>query len=104
MEREERRRPGGFVKRFTSLTKVSDWAPTLLNEADQTGMDFEQFAVGLDPSTIPEAAQFVARERELVEMHKLLYGHSTRSTVVLHGLGGMGKTQLAIEFARKHKE
>lgn len=73
-------------------------------ELIRIGTDFDQFTVGLDLSTTPEAAQFVAREQELSEMHKLLHGHSTRSAVVLHGLGGIGKTQLAIEYIRKHKE
>jgi hypothetical protein len=37
-------------------------------------------------------------------MHELLHGHSGRTIIVLHGLGGMGKTQLAIEYIRKYKE
>ena len=37
-------------------------------------------------------------------MYELLQGHRNRSCVVLHGLGGMGKTQLAITYARRHKE
>jgi hypothetical protein len=37
-------------------------------------------------------------------MHELLHGHSSRSCVVLHGLGGIGKTQLTIEYIRRHKE
>jgi len=36
-------------------------------------------------------------------MHKLLYGQDHRSVVVLHGLGGIGKTQLAIAYTRQHK-
>ncbi|KAH8800725.1 hypothetical protein F5884DRAFT_757573 [Xylogone sp. PMI_703] len=68
------------------------------------GTDFEQFTVGLDLSTLPEAAQFVARQSELTEMHRLLYGHRTRAAVILHGLGGIGKTQLAIEYVRQHLE
>ena len=46
----------------------------------------------------------MARERELGEIHQLLHNHNTRSTVVLHGLGGIGKTQLAVEYIRRHKE
>lgn len=37
-------------------------------------------------------------------MHRLLHGHTARSTVVLHGLGGIGKTQLAIAYTKRHKE
>ena len=34
----------------------------------------------------------------------MLHGHNTRSTVVLFGLGGIGKTSLAVEYTRRHKE
>jgi len=54
--------------------------------------------------SFPQTTQFVAREKELLKMYELLHGHSSRSCVVLHGLGGMGKTQLAIAYARRHKE
>jgi hypothetical protein len=73
-------------------------------ELTQLGDDSNQFAVGFDLSAIPEAAQFVARENELAEMHRLLHGHKSRSAVVLHGLGGIGKTQLALEYITRHKE
>ncbi|KAF2647102.1 HET-domain-containing protein [Lophiostoma macrostomum CBS 122681] len=68
------------------------------------GMDFEQYAVGFSLSSFPEAAQFVAREQELSKMHGLLHGHSGRAAIVLHGLGGIGKTQLAVKYVRRHKE
>ncbi|KAF4629991.1 hypothetical protein G7Y89_g8153 [Cudoniella acicularis] len=68
------------------------------------GVDFEQFAVGLNLVSFPKATQFVARENELSKMHELLYSHSNRTCVVLYGLGGIGKTQLAIEYIRRHKE
>jgi hypothetical protein len=38
-----------------------------------------------------------------MEMHRLLYGRDNRSTVVLHGLGGIGKTQLTIAYAKRQK-
>src|SRR5262249_7341004 len=70
----------------------------------ETGAEFERFAVNLSLSAIPEPAQFVAREKELAEIHQQLYRHTTRSTVILHGLGGIGKTQLAIAYAKRHKD
>jgi hypothetical protein len=48
--------------------------------------------------------KFVAREKELDEIHTTFNGDGSRRTVVLHGLGGIGKTQLAIAYARRHKD
>ena len=70
----------------------------------EVGAEFERFTINLSLSAIPERAQFVGREKELVKMHRLLHGHTARSIVVLHGLGGIGKTQLAITYAMKHKD
>jgi hypothetical protein len=46
----------------------------------------------------------VAREAELAEIHRTLRGDGTRRTVVLRGLGGIGKTQLTIVYAKRHKD
>jgi hypothetical protein len=70
----------------------------------ELGANFEQFSVGLDLSTLPQPVQFVARSKELTKMHQMLHGHSTRSIVVLHGLGGIGKTQLSLAYATRHEE
>jgi hypothetical protein len=45
----------------------------------------------------------VARETELVEIHRELGGDGSRRTVVLYSLGGIGKTQLSVAYARRHK-
>jgi hypothetical protein len=45
----------------------------------------------------------VARENELRDIHEVLRGDGSRRTVVLHGLGGIGKTQLAIAYAKRYK-
>jgi hypothetical protein len=37
-------------------------------------------------------------------MHRQLNGDGSRRTVVLHGLGGIGKTQLAITYAKRYKD
>ena len=46
----------------------------------------------------------MAREEELSEIHRTLRGDGTRRTVVLYGLGGIGKTQLTIAYAKRHKD
>jgi AAA+ ATPase superfamily predicted ATPase len=46
----------------------------------------------------------VAREEELAEVHSKLNGDGSRRTVVLHGLGGIGKTQLTVAYAKRHKD
>ena len=67
------------------------------------GIKREDFSVAFSLSDVPEIEQFVAREEELAEIHRMLRGDSRR-TVVLHGLGGVGKTQLAIAYAKRHKD
>jgi hypothetical protein len=46
----------------------------------------------------------VARKTELAEIHKALSGDGSRRVVVLHGLGGIGKTQLSAAYAKRHKD
>lgn len=53
---------------------------------------------------ITDVENFVAREAELAEMHARLSSDGSRRTVVLHGLGGIGKTQLSVTYAKRHKE
>jgi tetratricopeptide (TPR) repeat protein len=55
---------------------------------------------------IPRTSAFVGRESYLDKMTRQLSPASAarrRRVCVLHGLGGIGKTQLAIEYARLHK-
>ena len=46
----------------------------------------------------------MAREDELSKIHQTLKGDGSRRAVVLHGLGGIGKTQLSIAYAKRHKD
>jgi hypothetical protein len=46
----------------------------------------------------------VAREEELADVHEKLSSDGCRRTIVLHGLGGIGKTQLTIAYAIRHKD
>jgi hypothetical protein len=63
----------------------------------------ETFSVGFSLSEVSETGHFVARQEELYKIHETVSGDSSRSTVVLHGLGGIGKTQLAVAYAKRHK-
>ncbi|RFU78063.1 nb-arc and tpr domain [Trichoderma arundinaceum] len=60
------------------------------------------------PFYLPEisrVSKFIAREKELTKMQEALQGTGEhRRVVVLHGLGGIGKTQLAIEYAHRHRK
>jgi adenylylsulfate kinase-like enzyme len=38
------------------------------------------------------------------EKQAFLYSLTRRKTFLLHGLGGMGTTQLAVAFARRHQQ
>ncbi|KAI4122850.1 MAG: hypothetical protein LQ338_005584 [Usnochroma carphineum] len=56
----------------------------------------------------PCVNHFVARDKELEELEQTLLPRPTadmsRKVFILHGLGGIGKTQLAVAFARKHQK
>ncbi|KAI1108081.1 kinesin light chain [Nemania sp. NC0429] len=71
---------------------------------DQKGKHHEEFSLPFSLHGVPEIEHFVAREQELTEMRDALRSDGSRRAVVLHGLGGMGKTQLAIAYAKRHRD
>lgn len=53
---------------------------------------------------MPEIQKFVGRTSELVQIKQALQGNgSCRKIVILQGLGGIGKTQLAVTFVKQHR-
>lgn len=58
---------------------------------------------------IPVTDHFVQRNTEMAQLEKFFGSdvdadRKRRKVFVVHGLGGMGKTQLCIEYIRRHKE
>jgi len=55
---------------------------------------------------VPITANFIGRDKDLRQLESFLEpekGKIRRQLCVVHGLGGLGKTQLAIEYARQNK-
>jgi ribosomal protein S6 len=61
-----------------------------------------QFSLVFSLSEVNEVNQFTGRQEELSQMQETLTKSCDRTTVTVHGLGGMGKTQLAVEFAKQN--
>ncbi len=56
---------------------------------------------------VPIVNKYVERDQEMSAIENLLrpgVANTQRRVVVLHGLGGTGKTQLSLAYARKHRE
>ncbi|KAI5925872.1 hypothetical protein F4810DRAFT_707957 [Camillea tinctor] len=64
-----------------------------LQEINRARNQYEDFLVTFSLSGAPKTDHFVGRTDELLEIH-------ARLAVVPNGLGGIGKTQLAIEYAK----
>ncbi|MET8155994.1 tetratricopeptide repeat protein [Sphaerisporangium sp. NPDC005289] len=53
---------------------------------------------------VPRPPQLAGRDQALDEVHQRLNADPTRpSLLVIHGLGGVGKTSLAVEYAHRHQ-
>ena len=68
------------------------------------GVHYDDFSVAFGLSDTAEIEHFVAREEELKEIQKSLGSDGSRRIVVIHGLGGIGKTQLAVAYAKRYRD
>ncbi|KAG9233416.1 P-loop containing nucleoside triphosphate hydrolase protein [Amylocarpus encephaloides] len=76
-------------------------------EAARIGHLEVNFNVDFDLTGIPKTSAFIGRKSDLDSMEKQLMrreGLDRRKICIIHGLGGVGKTQSAVEYARLHKD
>ncbi|KMK63757.1 hypothetical protein Y699_09530 [Aspergillus fumigatus Z5] len=78
---------------------------TVIEEHTVRWQSVHRFAVPLDLTAVPMIENFLGRQDELDKLWQYLQpkNSQSRKVAILHGLGGIGKTQLAIRFARDHK-
>lgn len=69
-------------------------------------VDFGEYQTVFSLEGVPRVSKFVDRPAEMAELKRVLLPspeqNQRQKIYVLHGLGGIGKTQLAVEFARQH--
>lgn len=69
-------------------------------------LDFGPYNVAFRLDNVPRVRRFVDRPKDMARLEESLlprFGGIQRQKIhVLRGLGGIGKTQLAVEFARQH--
>ncbi|OHW93509.1 NB-ARC and TPR domain protein [Colletotrichum incanum] len=73
-----------------------------IDEVQQNDAD-ARFTLAFKLLDVTGVNPFVARNNELRHMHEVLEWNGERRIAVLHGLGGMGKTQLTIAYAKRHR-
>ncbi|VUC28876.1 unnamed protein product [Clonostachys rosea] len=75
-----------------------------IDEARHKTIPNSGFSLPLSLVGVSEAFRFIARENELQQLHGLLTKAESRRIAVLHGLGGVGKTQLSVAYAKSYEQ
>ena len=68
------------------------------------GPRHRDFSLPFSDMGMKRVESFVGRNDELKDIHATLVGGGSRHAVILNGLGGIGKTQLALAYAKRYKD
>ncbi|KAF3012740.1 hypothetical protein E8E15_004199 [Penicillium rubens] len=94
-----------YAKELVLVVPI-DQVKTTPTARDTLADPVHRFNVPLDLTAVPVIANFVGRQEEIDNLWQYLQptDSPSRKVAILHGLGGIGKTQLAIRFARDHRD
>ncbi|KAL9099731.1 MAG: hypothetical protein Q9163_004809 [Psora crenata] len=99
-----------FLLLLPEIRRMVQEAPQIFGKQSYSqpeGSGRDLFRVDFSLQGIPVVNTFVARDTEMTYMTQILLPTAAdqmrRKVLILHGLGGIGKTQLSVEFARRHK-
>ena len=89
----------------SSIAITNSWLTSKSIVLSNSNIDQINFEIPMD---LPYGRNkyFVGREVELAQIHRALFApnHSSRgATVLLHGIGGIGKSQIALEYAYRNR-
>jgi hypothetical protein len=84
------------------------WISLIRHDSSLTFCYEEKHQVPFSLKGVPAIDHFVQRDEDMQKLENFFFGHVSqpvrRRIFVVHGLGGIGKTQMCVEFARKHHE
>ncbi|KAH7150509.1 P-loop containing nucleoside triphosphate hydrolase protein [Dactylonectria estremocensis] len=66
-------------------------------------VESHEFALPFSLSEVTEANRFIGRKDEVLQLHRGLDATQDRRIAALHGLGGIGKTQLATAYLQSYR-
>ncbi|KAJ9481399.1 hypothetical protein VN97_g12081 [Penicillium thymicola] len=94
-----------YAKELVLVVPI-DQIKTTPTAQDTLADPVHRFNIPLDLTAVPVIANSVGRQDELDNLWQYLQptGSPSRKVATLHGLGGIGKTHLAIRFARDHRD
>lgn len=91
---------------FQGSDRIGDCRYPLRSNALIFCLEVSPYLAPFSLEGVPRVRKFVDRPAEMLGLEQALlqtHGHDQRQKIyVLRGLGGIGKTQLAVEFARRH--
>ncbi|CAH0021637.1 unnamed protein product [Clonostachys rhizophaga] len=75
-----------------------------IDEARHMTIHGDEFSLPLSLAGVCEAVRLIARKPELKQLHDLLSKAEARRIAILHGLGGVGKTQLSVAYVKSYEQ